>query len=111
MRTVLEDFPETLDGETIERLVTSTNPLGLKIGNHALIRKVPDGTKIRGRNRYWTQPFGGQWYVCSQWWKADHRHNARKLEEWVESLIGGVEDSGAKHRLLDILNRLSAHGE
>ena len=111
MRTVLEDFPETLDGETIERLVTSTNPLGLKIANHALIRKVPDGTKIRGRNRYWTQPFGGQWYVCSQWWKADHRHNARKLAEWVESLIGGVEDSGVRDRLLDILNRLSAHGE
>ena len=60
MRTVLEDFPDTLDGETMERLVTTTNPLGLKIGNHALIRNVADGTQVNGRNRYWTQPFGGR---------------------------------------------------
>ena len=111
MRAVLEDFPDTLDAETIERLETTTNPLGLKIGNHALIRKVADGTQVNGHNRYWTQPFGGRWYVCSQWWKPDHRHNARKLKAWVESLIGGMEDGGARSRLLDLLDRLSIHGE
>ena len=111
MRAVLEDFPGTLDGETIERLETTTNPLGLKIGNHALIRKVADGTQVNGRNRYWTQPFGGRWYVCSQWWRQDHRHNARKLKAWVESLIRGMEDGGAKKRLRDLMGRLSIHGE
>ena len=111
MRTVLEDFPDTLDGETMERLMTTTNPLGLKIGNHALIRKVADGTQVNGRNRYWTQPFGGRWYVCSQWSKQNHRHNARKLKAWVESLIGGMEDGGARRRLRDLMDRLSVHGE
>ena len=111
MRALLEDFPGTLDAETIARLATAPNPLGLKIGNHALLRKVPEGTKIGGHNRYWTQPFAGHWYVCSQWWKADHRHNARNLAAWVESLIGGVAESGARNRLLDILDRLSVHRE
>ena len=111
MRTILEDFPGTLNGETIGRLETTTNPWGLKIGNCALIRKVRDGTKVSGHNRYWTKPFGERWYVCSQWWKKDHRHNARKLAGWVESLIDGTEDTGAREPLLDILNRLSAHGK
>ena len=111
MRTVLEDFPDTLDGETIERLETATNPLGLKIRNHVLIRKVAEGTQVRGHNRYWTQPFGGRWYVCSEWWRQDHRHNARKLAAWVESLIRDMENGEARRRLRDVFNRLSSHGE
>ena len=111
MRAVLEDFPDALDGETIERLETTTNPMGLKIGNQALIRKVADGTQVGGHNRYWTQPFGGRWYVCSQWWRPDHRHNARKLAAWVESLIGDMEDDEARRRLRDVFDGLSAHGE
>ena len=110
MRTVLEDFPEALDGETIDLLETSKNPLGLKIGNHALIRRVRDGTQVAGHGRYWTRPYGGRWYVCSQWWKADHRHNARSLTAWVEALVDGMEDTGARDRLLDILDRLSVYG-
>ena len=111
MRAVLEDFPEALDGKTIDLLETAKNPLGLKIGNHALIRRVRDGTKVAGHGRYWTRSFGGQWYVCSQWWKDDHRHNAQRLAAWVEALVDGVEDAGARDRLLDILDRLSVHGE
>lgn len=111
MRTVLEDFPDTLDGEMIDRLATTTNPMGLKIGNHALIRKVADGTKVNGRNRYWRQPFSERWYVCSQWWRQDHRHNADTLAAWVGSLIDGMEEGGARRRLRDIFDRLSAHGE
>ncbi len=109
MRAVLEDFPDTLDSETIERLETSTNPLGLKIGNHTLIRKVAHGTRVNGRNRYWTTPFGERWYVCSQWWRTDHRHNARRLAAWVESLIGDVEAGRARSRLKDIVDRLPIH--
>ena len=52
MRTVLEDFPKALDGEMIDLLETSKNPLGLKIGNHALIRRVRDGTQVAGHGRY-----------------------------------------------------------
>ena len=111
MRTVLEDFPDTLDGETIEQLETTTNSLGLKIRNHALIRRVADGTQVSGHNRYWKQPFGGHWYVCSQWWKQDHPHNARKLGAWVESLIGDMADGEARRRLRDIFDRLSSHGD
>ena len=108
MRTILEDFPETLNLEQIGRLETERNSLGLKIGNHALLRSISDGPKIGGHNRYWTPPFAGRWHVCSQWSKQDHRHNTETLSTWVKSLIAGSEDGGARDRLLDILNRLSA---
>ena len=107
MQTVLEDFPEALEGETINMLETSKNPLGLKIGNHALIRKVRDGTQVAGHGRYWKRPYGGRWYVCSQWWKDDHRHNAQGLAAWVETLLASMADTGARNRLQDILDRLS----
>ena len=111
MRTVLEDFPGTFGEEEIGQLENTRNPLGMKIGNHTLIRKVSEGPRISGRNRYWTRPFAGRWYICSQWWLKDNRHNAGKLSEWVRLLITDAEDSRAKERLLDILNRLSVHGE
>ena len=110
-RTVLEDFPETLSEEQIGRLETERNPLGLKIGNHALLRSISDGPKIGGQNRYWKHHFAGRWHVCSQWWKQDHLHNARALSTWVKSLIAGTKDAEARERLLDILDRLSALGE
>ena len=110
MRIVLEDFPALLDDEMIDLLETSKDPLGLKIGSHALIRKVHEGTQVAGHGRYWTRPFGGQWYVCSQWWKVDHRHNAQTLTAWIETLVDGMEDAGARERLLGILDRLSVHG-
>ena len=52
MQAVLEDFPASLDGKTIDLLETTKNPRGLKIGNHTLIRKVRDGTQVAGHNRY-----------------------------------------------------------
>ena len=79
MRALLEDFPEALDGETINLLATSKNPLGLKIGNRTLIRRTRDGRHISGHSRYWAQPYGGRYYVSSEWSKKDHRHNARRL--------------------------------
>lgn len=111
MRTVLEDFPGTLRKEEIGQLENTTNPLGLKIGNRKLIRKVSEGPKINGQNRYWVQPFAGRWYVCSEWSLGDHCHNAGKLSQWVRSLITDAEDFRAKERLQDILNRLSVHEE
>ena len=111
MRTVLEDFPGTLGENEIGQLENKKNPLGLKIGNHTLIRKVSEGREISNHSRYWKDLFAERWYVCSQWWKKDHHHNARKLSTWVRSLIEdaeGAEDPGARDRLQDILNRLSA---
>ena len=111
MRTVLEESPETLDEETIDRLETARNPLGLKIGNHTLLRKVSDGRMVGGHGRYWTRPYAGKWYVCSQWSKQDHRHNARTLGAWVESLITDVDEPAARDCLLEIVDRLSNLGE
>ena len=113
MRTVLEYFPGTLNENEIGQLENTKNPRGLKIGNRELIRKVSAGPQISGHNRYWTRPppFAGQWYVCSEWWKQDHRHNARKLSTWVRSLIADAEDPKARDCLQNILNRLSAWGE
>ncbi len=111
MRCVLEDFPGTLDENAINHLESAKNPLGLKIGNLELIRKVAKGRYVGHHNRYWKHPFAGRWYVCAQWWRQDHRHNARKLSIWVSSLIADTEDPRARGRLQDILNRLSAWGE
>ena len=112
MRCVLEDFPEMLDENGINHLESAKKPLGLKLGgNLELIRKVAKGRSVGDHCRYWKYPFAGRWYVCSEWWKQDHSHNARKLSTWVGSLIADAEDPGAKDRLQDILNRLSAWGE
>ncbi len=111
MRAVLKDFPETLSDNEIGQLENTKNPLGLKIGNRELIRKVSEGRHIGHHSRYWKHPFAGRWYVCSEWWKSDHCHNARELSTWVRSLVAGIEDPRARDRLLDILNRLSVYGK
>ena len=103
MRTVLEDFPETLDGTTINYLATTRNPLGFKL-SYTLIRRDRNG---RYRRRYYAHHYGDQWYVCSQWNEGNHPHNARKLAAWVETLVDGLESTVARNRLLDIRNRLS----
>lgn len=53
-----------------------------------LIRKVNEGYKDHtGRGRYWSKEvFGGQFYVCSQWWKAHHPTYLIKLKEFLRSL-------------------------
>ena len=107
MHTVLEDFPEMLDENEIGQLENTKNPRGLKL-SYTLIRKVSNGRHFGKYSRYWKDPFAGQWYVCSEWGLQDHRHNAGKLSTWTRSLIAGAEDPGARDRLRDILNRLSA---
>jgi len=111
MRIVLEDFPETLDVETIWFLETEKNPLDLQIGNHTLLRKVSDGRMVGKRSRYWQQPFARRWYVCSQWSKKDHRRNAGALSAWVDSLASGAVAPAARDLLQGISERLSFHGE
>ena len=110
MRIVLEDFSGTLDAETIRLLETAKNPLGLKI-SYTLLRKVSDGRMGDKPARYYARPFAGRWYVCSQWNKKDHRHNAGALSAWVHSLISGADEAAARDRLRGIADRLSILGE
>ena len=93
MRTLLA--PSLLTQRDLRRLMDSEcckNKLGLKLGNHALLRRQQDGRMISGHGRYWKDVYGGQYYVCSQWGKRDHCHNANSLLRFIEALI--VQQAG-----------------
>ena len=95
MRTLLEDYPTLLDDTDVRNLLNQDYckiNLGLQIGNHALLRRVEDGRKISGRDRYWKHEYAGECYVCSQWWKAHHVDNAKSLLRFVEGLIERMPD-------------------
>ena len=91
MKTLLEDYPTVLDDTDVHNLLNRDYckiNLRLQISNHALLRRVKDGRKISGRDRYWKHEYAGEFYVCSQWWKDHHVDNARSLLRFVEGLIG-----------------------
>jgi hypothetical protein len=54
----------------------------------ALLREIKDGYKdASGRGRYWsTETFGGNYYVCSQWWKDYHTTYLTRLTQWLLSI-------------------------
>ena len=112
MLTVLEEYPGTLDEETIRQLEVTKNPLGLNISGHTLLRDVSEGRLVGRHNRYWNRLYGGRWYVCSQWWAHAHRHNAEMLANWVDCLRADVGQNEVFSSLSDIRNsalrRLSA---
>jgi len=111
MRVVLERHPEILDSETINYLECTTKPFGTKL-SYPLIRKTSEGQLITsGRSRYRKDVYGDKWYVCTQWNKTYHAHNARKLAEWVKSLINKTGDQRARNSLVDISDRLSDYSE
>lgn len=87
MATLLEEHPSLLDDEAIHNLMDSDyckNVLGIKIANHALLRKVERGALINGHARYWTtKEYAGKFYVCSEWWKDHHRANAESLHKFA----------------------------
>ena len=90
MQTLLVDYPTLLDDMDIRNLLNRDyckSNLGLQIGNHALLRRVEDGRKISGRDRYWKDVYADRFYVCSQWWREHHVDNARSLLRFVEGLI------------------------
>lgn len=110
MRTLLEEYPTLLNAETIGYLETTTHPLGTKL-SYPLIRRRAKGRILNGHARYKKDLFADRWHVCTEWNKKEHRHNARKLAEWVESLIARAEDSGAQDRLRNMVSRLSVHAQ
>ena len=90
MKTLLGTSRELLGQEDLSHLRDPDyckNELGLKLGNHALLRRQQDGREIKGHARYWASVYGDMYYVCSQWWRSDHLHNAKSLLRFVETLI------------------------
>ena len=90
MRTLLEDHPDLLDDADRGGLMDPyhcKSSLGLQIGNLALLRRTEAGREISGHGRYWKKPYGGKFYVCSQWWKDHHAANAEKLLQLVSRLV------------------------
>ncbi len=90
MGTLLEDHPSLLDGADRGNLMNRDyckSSLGLRIGNLALLRRVEVGKEISGHSRYWKKLYGGEFYVCSQWWKDHHVTNAERLLQLVSGLV------------------------
>ena len=57
--------------------------LGIKIGNHALLRNVEHGKEIKGKARYYTKVYAGKFYVCNHWQEKYHRANAESLHKFA----------------------------
>ena len=111
MRVVLERHPEILDSETIHYLECNPKPFGTKL-SYPLIRKTSEGQLITsGKPRYKKDVYGDKWYVCTQWHRLHHRHNAMMLSEWVKSLSDKTSDQRARSSLADISDRLSDYVE
>ncbi len=89
MKTLLDEYPTLLDDDDIRGLMDNEhckNVLSLKIGNHALLKDQHEGREISGHSRYWRQVYGGRFYVCSQWWKNHHVHNASSMLKFLDGL-------------------------
>lgn len=43
-------------------------------------------TDRKGRNRYWTKPIHGNYYCCSQWWKARIPVHEELFAKWVDGI-------------------------
>ena len=90
METLLEDFPTLLDDADEHNMMDKERckkVLGLRIGNHPLLRLQKEGREVGGQGRYYRTIYGGKFHLCSQWGKAYHLENARSLHRLVIGLI------------------------
>ena len=90
MQTLLEDHPTLLSYAEKSSLMDANyckNVLGLKLPFPLLSNE----RMINGQARYWVKRYGG-YYVCSEWWKDHHDHNARVLQRFVERLVNRMPD-------------------
>ena len=104
MRTLLENQPGLLDDSQRYNLMNRNyckNSLGLRISNLALLRRAEAGREVSGRSRYWKELYGGEFYVCSQWWKDHHITNAERLLQFVSGLVR----SNSNHPEVTVLHR------
>ena len=89
MTTLLEDCPALLGDAELRHLKDPQyckQELSLRIGGHALVRDIEKGRLVNGHARYWAKPYGGKFYVCSQWWREHHPHNANGLLGFLHKL-------------------------
>lgn len=90
MTTLLDDYPTLLSDSDRDKMLDNEQcktELGLQIANHTLLRHRQEGKEIQGHSRYYSDVYGGEFYLCSQWWKDYHAQNARSLERFVASII------------------------
>ena len=86
MQTLLKDHPTLLDEEDIQNLMDADyckKELGLRIGNFSLLRT---DRSEKYRVRYWKDLYAGKFYVCSQWGKPNHTHNAKSLLRFAQDV-------------------------
>ena len=86
METLLVRCPNLLDvsdKSALEDEGFCKRDRGLIIGSNALLRPIAEGPKT---SRYWAKRYGNH-YVCKEWWKDNHEHNAKSLLKFVEELI------------------------
>lgn len=92
MSVLLEDHPTLLDDADVLNLLNSDycqNELRLQTSGFALLRTEREGRSVSGHSRYWAKLYAGKYYVCSQWWKDYHRHNAGSLLRFVTKFVQG----------------------
>ena len=51
-----------------------------------LLRRESEGRQINGHSRYWKDVFGGEFFICSEWWKSHHAENFARLKSYLQSL-------------------------
>ena len=91
MHTLLDEHQSLLREADRQNLADASyckNYLGLKISNLSLLRRKEEGRAINGHDRYYNRAFGDTYFVISQWWRQNHRHNAIGLLRFVDELIG-----------------------
>ena len=85
MQTLLEDYPTLLSHTEKDCLMEADyckNVLGLKLAFPLLSHE----RMVNDHARYWKPHYGGH-YVCSEWWKDHHEHNAEALHRFVRRLV------------------------
>ena len=108
MRVILEQYPHLLNGDMMNYLQFEKNPLGLRL-SYPLIRNISGGRELKGYSRYKREVYAEQWYVCTEWNKPHHRHNALQFSSWIESLISDVGDASIRNHLNKIRERFDAY--
>ncbi len=102
MHTLLDDHPTLLDAMDIQNLMDRDyckTRLGINIANLPLLRSTVSGRFVGGRSRFWSDVYGGRFFVCSQWWKEYHARNAASLLRWVREIVAARPDHPGKDAL------------
>ena len=102
MQTLLEDHPTLLSDTEKSSLMDADyckNALGLKLSFPLL----SNTRRVNGQARYWNTRCGG-YYICSEWQKDRHHHNARMLWKFVDRLVNNNPSHPGVHAL-------KTHGE